>query len=143
MKSFHLDRETSNHLDQIIWIKLSGSIYLDQIIWIKLSESNYLNQIIWIKLSGSIFISIFVSISTSIFTSIFISIFQSKFFKGNLKFIYLVHIHNFQLLAKSSKFFNFGSMNPWIPNFHTLWIPRNFSRSKTKQTMRPSKLWRM
>ena len=42
-----------NHMDQITWIKLSGSNYLDQIVWIKLSGSNCLDQIIWIKLHGS------------------------------------------------------------------------------------------
>ena len=37
VKSFHLDRENLKFLDQIIWIKLSGSNYLDQIICIKSS----------------------------------------------------------------------------------------------------------
>ena len=53
----------SNCLDQIAWIKLSGSklsgsnflnkIFWIKIFWIKLSRSNYLDQIICIKLHGS------------------------------------------------------------------------------------------
>ena len=54
VKSFHLDRE---YMDSFEYFE-----YLDQIIWIKLSGSNYLDQIICIKLSGSIYQDQFIRI---------------------------------------------------------------------------------
>ena len=124
MKSFHLDREYRiifeyfEYLDQIILIKLSGSN-----VQINLRINFHINF-------HTIFhITFHITFHTNfhiIFYNNSLYIFQSKYFKANFMFIYL-SIHNFQLLAKSSKFFN--TTNPCIPNFRILWIPRNFSRS--------------
>ena len=100
-----------------IWIKLSGSNYLDQIIWIKLSGSNYLDQIIWIKLSRSNFISIFMS------------------FSYHFSYQFTRIIRNSENHSNQEKFENvITKLNQNIQNnqmqFRILWIPRNFSRSK-------------
>ena len=95
MKSFHLDQENWIIFDQIILIKLSGSN-------------------VQINFHITFDITFHITFHTNfhiIFHINSLYIFQSKYFKANFMFIYL-SIHNFQLLAKSSKFFN--TTNPSV-----------------------------
>ena len=131
MKSFHLDREN--------WIIFEYFEYLDQIIWITLSGSNVqinLHINFHINFHTTFHITFHITFHTNfhiIFHVNSLSIFQSKFFKANFMFIYL-SIHNFQILAKSSKFFIQIHESPTF----ALWIPRNFSRSKVQNYINQS-----
>ena len=114
----HMDQITwiklsgSNYLDQIVWIKLSGSNYLDQIIWIKLSGSNHLDQIIWIKLSGSNYYSKYFARSQNLYQNIlqavkpYIKIFKLFWKESNLKlkYVFKIFCKESNLISKYSKY---------------------------------------
>ena len=141
VKSFHVDREIQNN-----WIKLSGSNCLDQIVWIKLSGSNYLNQIIWIKLH-MIFHIVFhlpISFQISFHINFQINLLESleivKNHSNREKFENLIAKLNQNNKTIKCNIIFYGSRKItrdqkfWIRRFrmqyHILWIPRNFLRSK-------------
>ena len=100
----------SYSLDQIVWIKLSGSNSLDQIVWIKLSGSNYLDQIIWIKLSGSNYLVQIIWIK--LFWILWIILNHSELF--SYKFLYNFHIKFILIFISIYPLFNanYWSLNP-------------------------------